>query len=197
VNDIECTYAGQGFWTHLHAHWAAFFDLLGWRWEHRPRCTKGVPDFVLLFERPILVRVVADAFSCREISKAFTPEFDGGRDHLMLGAVPTLFTQFDPERPAIGLLQDVEDANIGPCFEHAIWMTCDDCRRPSFFHGSGSWKCRVCGFYDGSHHSSPPDIARLWREAGSRVKIEPAHHAREAVTQELPAAITPDAPVTP
>lgn len=46
---IPTTYKGINFRSRLEARWAAFFDLLGWRWEYEPEDLAGwIPDFVLL-----------------------------------------------------------------------------------------------------------------------------------------------------
>lgn len=42
-------YHGTRFRSRLEARWAAFFDLLKWRWEYEPFDLKGwVPDFILI-----------------------------------------------------------------------------------------------------------------------------------------------------
>lgn len=46
------TYRGLRFRSRLEARWAAFFDLLNWRWEYEPFDLKGwVPDFILVGDR--------------------------------------------------------------------------------------------------------------------------------------------------
>src|SRR5690554_4428220 len=45
---IETTYKGINFRSRLEAKWAAFFDLLGWKWEYEPVDLNGwIPDFQL------------------------------------------------------------------------------------------------------------------------------------------------------
>jgi hypothetical protein len=49
---IPTVYAGVQFRSRLEARWAAFFDLLGWKWEYEPFDLEGyIPDF-LLHQRP-------------------------------------------------------------------------------------------------------------------------------------------------
>ncbi len=58
VPAIPTTYAGVNFRSRLEARWAAMFDLLGWKWEYEPLDLDGyIPDFVLGFERPMLVEI--------------------------------------------------------------------------------------------------------------------------------------------
>ena len=49
-NAIPTRYKGIQFRSRLEAKWAAFFDLLGWRWEYEPSTpfSQWIPDFVLL-----------------------------------------------------------------------------------------------------------------------------------------------------
>jgi len=43
-------YAGVQFRSRLEAKWAAFFDLVGWKWEYEPLDLNGyIPDFLVTF----------------------------------------------------------------------------------------------------------------------------------------------------
>lgn len=43
-------YKGVQFRSRLEARWAAFFDLIGWKWEYEPIDLKGwTPDFLVTF----------------------------------------------------------------------------------------------------------------------------------------------------
>ena len=49
---IPTEYAGVRFRSRLEATWAAFFDLVQWKWEYEPFDLKGyIPDFVIAFPR--------------------------------------------------------------------------------------------------------------------------------------------------
>lgn len=51
---IPTVYNGAQFRSRLEATWAAFFDLVGWKWTYEPVDLEGwTPDFVLSFEYPI------------------------------------------------------------------------------------------------------------------------------------------------
>lgn len=53
MNAIPTKYAGVQFRSRLEARWAAFFDLVGWRWEYEPIDLAGyIPDFVV--QRPLM-----------------------------------------------------------------------------------------------------------------------------------------------
>lgn len=45
---IPTRYSGVQFRSRLEARWAAFFDLLGWKWEYEPIDLAGyIPDFIV------------------------------------------------------------------------------------------------------------------------------------------------------
>ena len=55
---IPTKYNGVNFRSRLEARWAAFFDLIGWRWEYEPIDLEGyIPDFILHLASPILAEV--------------------------------------------------------------------------------------------------------------------------------------------
>jgi len=55
---IPTEYAGIRFRSRLEAKWAAFFDLMGWRWTYEPFDLAGyIPDFSIAATVPLLVEV--------------------------------------------------------------------------------------------------------------------------------------------
>jgi len=55
---IPTVYKGRQYRSRLEARWAAFFDLLGWRYEYEPFDRRGwIPDFLLLGRDEVLVEV--------------------------------------------------------------------------------------------------------------------------------------------
>lgn len=55
---IPTKYRSRRYRSRLEARWAAFFDLLGWRYEYEPFDLNGwIPDFVLIGEKDLLVEV--------------------------------------------------------------------------------------------------------------------------------------------
>lgn len=60
IKPIRTKYAGVTFRSRLEANWAAFFDLMGWKWEYEPIDLDGwSPDFLLRgdYAEEILVEV--------------------------------------------------------------------------------------------------------------------------------------------
>ena len=55
---IPTTFQKTNFRSRLEARWAAFFDLIGWRWIYEPFDTGNwIPDFLILGKQPFLVEV--------------------------------------------------------------------------------------------------------------------------------------------
>jgi hypothetical protein len=60
IQAIPTTYKGTRFRSRLEARWAAFFDLISWRWLYEPIDEGGwIPDFVLpdTFDQRLLIEV--------------------------------------------------------------------------------------------------------------------------------------------
>lgn len=58
IKAIPTTYACINFRSRLEAKWAAFFDLVGWRWQYEPTDFNGwIPDFAIYGKRTVYVEV--------------------------------------------------------------------------------------------------------------------------------------------
>ncbi len=185
----ETTYHGIVFRSRLEASWAAFFDLLGWRWEYEPFNLNGwLPDFALVpIHRPgdlIMVEVKPSTIVDQEASAKMEKSGHPG-EFLMLGIGP--FERFDT--PMIG--------HIGE------WVFCDDDHNPSqiywveapmgrwvgsesdeknkagiigYCSESMSFRDRITGCYDGGswgHVVTMAEIQGLWGAAKKAVRYEP------------------------
>lgn len=76
IKAIPTVYSGVTFRSRLEARWAAFFDLIGWKWEYEPFDLNGwAPDFRVVTAKgsPILIEVkpVSSGASSEFVSKAF------------------------------------------------------------------------------------------------------------------------------
>ena len=90
---IPTVYNGRQYRSRLEAKWAAFFDLLGWRFEYEPAdFGKWSPDFLLFCENvsPIFVEVKPiDAFDWPTAQKMISGCPRGAVTHIMLvGTAP-------------------------------------------------------------------------------------------------------------
>lgn len=58
ITPKETVYAGYRFRSRLEARWAAFFDLLGWKWDYEPiDFGTWSPDFAIYGNQTVYVEV--------------------------------------------------------------------------------------------------------------------------------------------
>lgn len=152
---IPTVYGGVQFRSRLEARWAAFFDRMGWQYQYEPfDCDGWIPDFVLLFPKPVLVEVkpASDVESLHEFTRKI--DASSARDEVLLvGSTPFLASD-DWLMGVLGLLRQTYQGDNGD--EHdwdlARSFHCCGSKGPhpfGFCHESGSWRCRVCGHFDG------------------------------------------------
>jgi len=168
---IPTRYNGVNFRSRLEAKWAAFFDLLGWRWDYEPVDFPGwIPDFVI-YGKHKQVYVEVKPFTeidwnvCKKIGLAVG---ENDMELLLLGQTIFHSNDFDGT-PAIGWLR-----------EWGYWSECvlnefdeDGNQHPiGFVHAEIGWTDRITGL-----HSAPPgcfsNVADFWKEAGNKVQWNP------------------------
>lgn len=169
-------YNGSRFRSRLEARWAAFFDLVGWRWTYEPFDVTGyIPDFAIHGPASLLVEVGPCEFLSEFSEKAEKPLATFGRERtvLILGIDPLILQQGRPDLlPIAGYLtNDGEDGweQTAP----ARWSRCQKCDRIGIYHELGAFRLRPCGHWSGNNHLGVIDerqIALLWRDAGNRVQ---------------------------
>lgn len=195
MNAIPTRYSGVQFRSRLESRWAAFFDLVGWRWEYEPIDLAGyIPDLILNFESgPLLVEIKPALLAiecndaCDKIIKSasewlgYAPSDENSwtkrtRDCAVLGASPTCGTSAWSAREAFGIISDIgwsgsrwSDLQIREC-DHGWTMT-------SFLGGWGCVRERPrdarrseCGAIGSNDGPMPRAIHSIWREAGNRVQ---------------------------
>ena len=183
IHAIPTKYQGVQFRSRLEAKWAAFFDLLNWRWEYEPFDRAGwIPDFVIF----------------------------GARQHVLLEVKPTTFKDklFDDTKGEIenALLPDEEavivsyflpQAECSPEFECVGYLAERNCyidgngneklsidwqRAPlverdgsiGFCSEYGHYRDRVSGDYSGGTWGNvPAEISKRWRTAGNATQWHP------------------------
>lgn len=190
MRSIPTKYAGVQFRSRLEARWAAFFDLVRWPWEYEPIDLAGyIPDFVLGFDRPLLVEVKpivkwpCMVVGCNDPACTHDTEVDAaiakirraGWSHeaVLVGA--------SPKRSLVGEICvgvfAIEDLGVVENISHgdASFIRCGACGRISFCSATQSYHCRACGVNE--HVGRTDDhasIIQAWREAGNRVQWRPA-----------------------
>lgn len=180
---IPTVYAGVQFRSRLEAKWAAFFDLLKWKWEYEPLDLNGyIPDFLLCFDTPMIVEVkplVGSPFdwhhnlqAIEALEKVVGSGWEG--EGLLVGA--TLFsgphsmgwTEDDgPDPINAGLLFQARAETAEVYAEPFGVKAC--CGGP--VDVVGYFQCRKCGHHDkGPTLRSNERVLGMWREAGNVVQ---------------------------
>lgn len=164
TSGIPTAYNGINFRSRLEARWAAFFDLLNWRWVYEPLDGDAyIPDFLLLGNWPIMVEV-KPAASLDEL-RTHTAKVERGlgevwnNDILIVGLTPFLANSWSFGWPSLGLLG--EATSNGWTWDEGEWHTCAKCFAPSFHHACMSYGSRICGHNDGDRYLAPPHDALL------------------------------------
>ncbi len=152
MNAIPTKYAGVQFRSRLEARWAAFFDLLGWRWEYEPIDLAGyIPDFIV------------------------TGFLGRGRQDILVEVKP-ITERFEPQRVTPrGSAFTTNDHGLPVSDECAMAI-----RTIASSGWRGPWQVngRECSFVFGSDGRRSAnvwvDLGRTaspeWREAGNRVQ---------------------------
>jgi hypothetical protein len=165
---IPTTYAGVQFRSRLEARWAAFFDALHWPWAYEAIDLRGyLPDFLLLFDRPLLVEVKPFT-TLAELQPAAEKIDRSGwtGEALVVGSV-----LLEPlaAQPICGILGELSDVPGDPrSWSEARLFACLSCGQASVLAADLSWRCRQCGADVG--HVGESSAAREWAEAGNRVQ---------------------------
>lgn len=188
---IPTDYAGQRFRSRLEAKWAAFFDLLGWKWEYEPVDLAGwIPDFRIQASSPLLVEVKPLDWLSEEsaevqeetqakIMKAISGTHLQGQSVLLVGSClrkgsfPWASSIEMGEFSSLGELAFFEPG--GPCY---VWgpapfgLTYEK-QRPDI---SEPWFGVPTGLLSGEvlwlAPSELPSVAALWRRAGDVVQYK-------------------------
>lgn len=169
---IPTKYRGLQMRSRIEARWAAMFDRVGWPWEYEPIDLDGyIPDFVLMFNRPLLVEVKPD-LTIRELYRHVEKlDASGWVDEMLIvGATPDLGDSLTG--PAIGLMR----GDWGPpgdvrSWGECSWQMCRACNALSIVHAIEGYFCRKCGAWDGDHYLggvSADAIAAHWTAAANK-----------------------------
>lgn len=177
MKGVPTTYNGVRFRSRGEAKWAAFFDGMRWPWEYEPIDLDGyIPDFLLKFERPLLVEVKADlrfAELEQHAPKIVESGWDG--DFVIVGAAPFHGRETSWSGLSIGYMRQ---ATHGQPDGHAFVARCERCEQSSVFCWSGSFRCRRCGVHDGDHHldlmTATPAALVAWKTAANATQWQPS-----------------------
>lgn len=185
IRAIETDYDAARFRSRIEARWAAFFNLIGWRYTYEPYEVQGwIPDFLIHGPMPLLVEVkpYSQQYEFTEWLKttqgiaALT--LDPGPEILLVGCDPILdFPRTYCDRtPIAGLLIEnkLEWEKTRP-ENLALWNRCTyrDCNRVTVRSEELWFASRPCGHANGDHYLGDVDetkIKRLWNQAHSETR---------------------------
>lgn len=175
---IPTKYDGTQFRSRLEARWAAFFGLVGWRWEYEPLDLNGwIPDFALIGKKEttlVEVKPVAwrdDPVAVQACSKAERAVHDSGHpcEILLLGFA---WSETIAGGSGVGWLCEWYDASTatGACWAVAPFSSLGGI---GFHHDYASYHNRITGEYDGDAGAFAEAPLELWREAGNATQWQP------------------------
>ena len=185
---LPTEYGEIQFRSRLEAWWAAFFDLLGWRWEYETSTYFGewMPDFTLLFhdEQRNERRVYVEAKPRKRFLDAVGKiEKSGCEDPVLILADGPEGFRADSERYFLGRYfhrGEISPAIITMCNPQGHHLCDPATRRPH--HLCGRMDQQRALFHE---HQT---LAGYWREAGQRVQWRPPNpFRRRQARMEAPA----------
>ena len=187
-------YKNQGFPSLAEAQWAAFFTAEKWNWSYDLKRQA----FILNIDTPTLA-IVTPADIPEHLYSFIIKEklSDWDKEILILGTKPFHNTYLCQ----LGLLgekwYEQENDEWSYWFEESPLMYCNQCKKLSFYHSAGSYRCRVSGCYDGDGHIGYLDttkLEKLWidiqTKAGLMI-VETQNHLKTATTSNY---VTNDKP---
>lgn len=194
IKAIETLYGGHLFRSLTEARWAAFFDIMGWRWTYEPQEFNGyIPDFLLHLRAGPLWVEVKGAESTFEGLERHTEKIEKSGltgDILLVGNTPVLDSRerfLYGHNFAIGLVGQYvsEEREKRHAFSEALVTGCCDAGFGSYLH---YWRCYNCG--EGGKHiwgsSDAPLLPavelfqRAWGEAHQKVRYTPRKRSEAA-----------------
>jgi hypothetical protein len=172
---IATPYRGITFRSRLEAQWAAFFDIVGWRWVYEPISYQGwLPDFAIEAKGSPLNTLLCEVKPAFERPEAVFAKIDAAApahlEVLVLGLGP-----FAGCGPSLGWIRERQPSASDSEWEDAvttnIGVTC------GIAHAFGSYRCRISGVPDdGGSGMWQPQLEQLekwWGEAHEAVQWKP------------------------
>lgn len=163
---IPTTYRTQRFRSRLEARWAAFFDLVGWRWTYEPFDTNGwIPDFLIAGALPFLVEVGPVATEAEYREKAAKPLVHVDRPTFVVGVGPILHGAVSglPWSYAGLLVNELGDGRAWL----AEWARCPKCSAIGILDDA---ELLPCGHGFTSATVADSLLEDLWAQAGNAVQ---------------------------
>jgi len=170
TREIATQYKGILFRSQLQAHYAAFFDEMGWPWAYRP-VEPGLysPGLFLMLPAGIVLVEVKPETRLVDLRQHALHAVDAGWDGEVLAVGARIF-----DDGIIGL--SAEPDGPGHIIGAARPFRCLNCGEASFLNEDHGWQCRSRGCYAGNAHVrdlSAAEVEAAWVAAGNRVQWRP------------------------
>lgn len=159
IHAIETMYKGIRYRSRLEATWAAFFDLVGWRYEYEPVDFNGwIPDFVLLGKSPVYVEVKPVYEFPEDVADKIS-QSGCENEVLIVGMTIPLPSEDSIGNLKLGWLSEHE----GLCEPQRWWAEAipgfwtNSHKQLDFCHSMGSYQGRINHGYDGGCYGENPN----------------------------------------
>lgn len=198
IKAISTTYKGINFRSRLEARWAAFFDLMGWRWDYEPLDFDGwIPDFILHGAKERVLVEVKPIFTAhedlfQEVSRQALSA--NSRDDILVLGAHIIEDRCCHGGVAFGWLGEFISAgqticgddlvDVGPLHDWGHAAPHDGGGKIGFCHEFMSYGNRITGYWSGdsgvggSHLDRA--ILRAWKDAGNTVQWKPSTNQLKA-----------------
>jgi len=160
-------YNGVNYRSRLEAKWAAFFDVLEWKFQYEPIDFSGwSPDFLIMGHRNVYVEVKPIVVSIEPVEIIDKLLSSGCNDEMLIVGMSPLARK-DDDRAILGWL--AEDRCFGTSV-FGMWAS----SVIGFCHDDMTYRDRITGEHDGWRGIHEPlganDIMMAWNEACNRVQ---------------------------
>lgn len=201
---IPTKYRNTQFRSRLEARWAAFFDLVSWKWVYEPFDADGwIPDFLIAGPWPFLVEV-GPCLNDREYiakggkARSAFPVTGGDFGRHILYEARQLFGGWEAQELETGIgtaerwtlvvgvsavLGNAESAGlwaldaVGSTTHEAWWYRCDECSLFGLASPDFGGYLRPCGHAVPIQSWPGASIFDLWADAGNKVQWRPLRRA--------------------
>lgn len=182
IHPKQTSYNGINFRSKLEAQWAAFFDLLKWKYSYEPYELNGkVPDFIIQCDAPhyntqsLIIEVKPDIFISHEYQREIYDAYNTINAHILIVSEKPIYECSEMRGwAAIGrgsqycssdYRTEMHDLNwksgfdIGSIYMHYDSMISDEYDRKAFFQF-------------GFDNEQIQHINNLWKDAGNIIQFK-------------------------
>lgn len=183
IKAIETKFRGYQFRSRLEARWAAFFELIGWKWDYEPVDFNGwIPDFAIYGHRLVYVEIKPVVEFPNDVEQKVIAS--GCKEEVLVLGQTCILPNGNDLKPdhQFGWLGEwcyeshLEEKRV-ICFDDALFGLWDDSKNQiGFTHGIMSYQDRITGCYDGGSwlEVDIDHIKELWATAHNLTRWMPS-----------------------